>query len=129
MCEIIRAGIYSGLFRPITSDVTDIPFDALNYIDCLGEDNGVKICAVNGVSFYKKDMWTILLTPSVITVNDSPKFIKAGKNVPRYEIPDDAGEPVDRKSIDAALRLKSPSDTELQKLIQSKISDFIKCLF
>ncbi len=125
MCEIIRASIYSGLFRPITSDVTEIPFDALNYIDCPGVDNGVKICAVNGVSFYKKDMWTILLTPSVITINDSPKFIKGGQNVPRYEIPDDAGEPVDRKSIDAALRIKSPSDTELQKLIQRAV-DFTK---
>ena len=121
MCEIIRASVYSGLFRPITSDVTDIPFDALNYIDCPGAEVGVKICAVNGVSFYKKDMWTILLTPSVIQINDYPKFIKSGQNIPRYEIPDDAGEPVDRKAIDAALRLKSPSDTELQKLIERAV--------
>ena len=125
MCEIIRAAVYSGLFRPITSDVTDIPFDALNYIDCPGADLGIKICAVNGVSFYKKDMWTILLTPSVLQINDYPKFIKAGQNVPRYEIPDDAGEPVDRKAIDAALRLKSPSDTELQRLIERAV-DFTK---
>lgn len=121
MCEIIRASVYSGLFRPITSDVTDIPFDALNYIDCPGADGGIKICAVNGVSFYKKDMWTVLLTPSVIQINDYPKFIKSGQNIPRYEIPDDAGEPVDRKAIDAALRLKSPSDTELQKLIERAV--------
>lgn len=125
MCEIIRSAVYSGLFRPITSDVTDIPFDALNYIDCPGVDSGIKICAVNGVSFYKKDMWTILLTPSVITINDYPKFIKSGQNMPKYEIPDDAGEPVDRKSIDAAMRLKSPSDAELQKLIERAV-DFTK---
>jgi len=125
MCEIIRSAVYSGLFRPITSDVTEIPFDALNFIDCPGIEGGVKICAVNGVSFYKKDMWTILLTPSVLQINDYPKYIKAGQNVPRYEIPDDAGEPVDRKAIDAALRLKSPSDTELQRLIERAV-DFTK---
>lgn len=125
MCEIIRAAVFSGLFRPITSDVTDIPYDALNYIDCPGVDTGIKICAVNGVSFYKKDMWTILLQPNAMQIGDFPTFIKSGQNVPRYEIPDDAGESVDRKSIDAALRLKSPSDSDLQKLIERAV-DFTK---
>ncbi len=125
MCEIIRAAIYSGLFRPLTSDVTDIPFDALNYIDCPGVEIGVKICAVNGVSFYKKDMWTILLSPGIIQINEYPKFIKTGQNIPRYDIPDYAGEPVERKSIDAVMRLKSPSDVELQRLIERAV-DFTK---
>ena len=75
MCEIIRSVIAAGIF-PQGSDVTNIHSDIFNYIDCPGNNNGVKICAVNSVSFYKKDMWTIFLTSSVITINNNkPLFI------------------------------------------------------
>ena len=74
MCEIIRAVIAAGVF-PQGSDVTNIRPDIFNYIDCPGNENGVKICAVNSVSFYKKEMWTIFLTSSAISINNKPLFI------------------------------------------------------
>ena len=74
MCEIIRAVIAAGVF-PQGSDVTNIQPEMFNYIDCPGNENGAKICAVNSVSFYKKEMWTILLTSSAISINNKPLFI------------------------------------------------------
>ena len=44
MCERIRAAIAGGYFNPITSDVTDIPMEILNFIDCPGSPNSFKIC-------------------------------------------------------------------------------------
>lgn len=119
MCEIVRAVIAAGLFAPITTDVTEIPFEALNYIDCPGPEGGPKICAANGISFYKSDMWTIMLDGMFLSINGFPKFIKAGDHSRKYEIPSDPGEPIDRSAIEAAVRLKSPSDDELQRLISS----------
>ena len=76
MCEIIRyyivnlyrSAVAAGLFAPITSDVTDIPLDILNYIDCPGDVPGREICAVNGIAFHKSDMWTIMLDGMIMKV-------------------------------------------------------------
>ena len=63
-----RSAIAAGLFAPITNDVTEIPFDVLNYIDCPGEEAGREICAVNGVAYHKSDMWTIMLDGMALNV-------------------------------------------------------------
>ena len=125
MCEIIRAVVKEGLLDNITTDVTDIKFEALNYIDCPGDPNGVKICAVNAISYYKSDMWTIMLDGMNIQVNNKPSFIKARREVARQRVPDDPGQPIEKNMIEAVTRMKSPSDEELQKLISSA-KDFTK---
>lgn len=125
MCEIIRAIIKEGLLENVTTDVTDIPLEALNYIDCPGDPNGTKICAVNAISYYKSDMWTIMLDGMNIQVNNKPSFIKANENFIKQEVPDDPGQPVDRNLIEAVSRIKSPSSEELQRLIASQ-KDFTK---
>ena len=117
MCEIIRAAIAGGLF-PQTSDVTNIPYEILNYIDCPGEEDSVKICAVNSISFYKQDMWTILLTPSVIQIGTYPNYIMDVEEKFTRPIVNRMNE-IDRKAIKTAMAIKAPSDTELQKLISS----------
>ena len=117
MCEIIRAAIGAGLF-PQTSDVTDIPYEILNYIDCPGEEDKSKICAVNSISFYRQDMWTILLTPSVIQIGTVPNFIMDVEERFRNPIVNHMNE-IDRKAIKTAMKIKAPSDTEIQKLISS----------
>jgi hypothetical protein len=125
MCEIIRAVIKEGLLAGITSDVTDIPFEALNYIDCPGNPNGPKICAVNAISYWKTDMWTIMLDGMNIQINNSPNFVKSSETPVKQEVPDDPGVPVDRTLIEAVTRLKAPSSEELQRLIASS-KDFTK---
>ena len=65
---MIRSAIAAGLFAPITNDVTEIPFEILNNIDCPGETGGRKICAANGVAYHKNDMWTIMLDGMAINV-------------------------------------------------------------
>ena len=69
MCEIIRAAVNYGSFSPITTDVTNIPFEILNYISCPGDEGESRICAVNGISYFKKDAWTIMLEGMNITVS------------------------------------------------------------
>ena len=125
MCEIVRAVIKEGLLAGVTSDVTDIPFEALNYIDCPGDPSGPKICAVNAISYWKTDMWTIMLDGMNIQVNNAPNFVKVGENPIKQEVPDDPGVPVDRTLIEAVTRLKAPSSEELQRLIASS-KDFTK---
>ena len=125
MCEIIRAVVKEGLLDNITTDVTDIKLEALNYIDCPGDPNGIKICAVNAISYYKSDMWTIMLDGMNIQVNNRPSFVKARKEVARMTVPDDPGQPIEKNLIEAVTRMKSPSDEELQRLISSA-KDFTK---
>jgi hypothetical protein len=125
MCEIIRAVIKEGLLDNVTTDVTDIKFEALNYIDCPGDPSGPKICAVNSISYYKSDMWTIMLDGMNIQINNKPNFIKARSEKMRIAIPDDPGQPIEKTLIEAVTRIKSPSDQELQRLIASQ-KDFTK---
>ncbi len=125
MCEIIRAAIKAGLIEKITSDVTDIPYEALNYIDCPGSPTGSKICAVNAISYYKTDMWTIMLEGMNLEINNKPSFIKASDNMSKPDVPDDPGTPIERPLIEAVSRMNSPSDDELQRLIASA-KDFTK---
>lgn len=54
MCEIIRALVNAGTFKGITSNVKSIPLELLTAIDCPGEEKGPKICAVNGISIFKR---------------------------------------------------------------------------
>jgi hypothetical protein len=125
MCEIVRAAIKAGLLEKITSDVTDIPYEALNYIDCPGDPSGPKICAVNAISYYKTDMWTIMLEGFYLEINNRPTFIKASENMSKPDVPDDPGQTIERPLIEAVSRMKSPSDDELQRLIASS-KDFTK---
>jgi hypothetical protein len=122
MCEIIRASIAGGLFNPITSDVTDIPFEVLNYIDCPGDSDSYKICAVNGIGYYKTDMWTIMLESSYIKFNGKPDFVRVNdySKLSKAQVPEDPGEPIDKSAIEAASRLNNPSDPEIQRLIDSE---------
>jgi hypothetical protein len=123
MCEIFRAVIASGLLSQITSDVTNIPFEALNYIDCPGISSQSKICAVNGISFYKNDMWTIFFDSAYIRINKKPQFNKS-KQSHQLNTPD-PGTSIDRSKIELVSRLKAVSDNELNKLISSS-KDFSK---
>jgi hypothetical protein len=118
MCELFRAGIASGLLDKITTDVTDIPFEALNFIDCPGM-TGKKICAVNGDSYFKTDMWTIMIDSMNLQVNGLPSFIKSSENLSETTVIDDPGIPIDRKAIDLASKLIAPSDDEMTNLIAS----------
>lgn len=99
MCEIVRALIAAGKFKGIPADLTNIPDQLITAINCPGEENGPKICAINGISSYKKEMWTILLTSSVITINKIPKFIKDADTKNRIDGDDqyDPGMPIDRE--------------------------------
>jgi len=125
MCEIFRAAVAAGLLSHITTDVTDIPFEALNFIDCPGVSNNVKICAANGISYNKSDMWTIMIDPGNIQINDGPTFVAASESRIKIQSPPDPGIPIDRNEIEIANRLKSPSDSELTKLIASS-KDYTK---
>jgi len=129
MCEIVRALIAAGKFGGITSDLTNLKLELLTAIDCPGEENGPKICAVNGISIYKKDMWTILLGSSVITVNEKPLFIKSSDNKSRFDQDsiqqEDPGMPIEREDIRAAKRISMDANGELEKLISSE-KDFTK---
>lgn len=125
MCEIVRAAVKAGLLENITSDVTAIPPEALNYIDCPGIPGGVKICAVNAISYYKTDMWTIMLDGMNLQVNNFPQFIKASENVFKEDVPDDPGQPIEKPIIEAIDRLKYPPSDEMQRLIASS-KDFTK---
>jgi hypothetical protein len=120
MCEIIRAIIAGGLLNPITSDVTEIPFEALNYISCPGLIPSSKICAVNNDSYFKSDQWTIMLDSMNIQINNYPTFIKVNDNMPIFDKPEDAGIPIKEEEIKAALLIKAPGDEEIQRLIASK---------
>lgn len=121
MCEIIRATIAGGLFNPITSDVPDIPFEILNYIDCPGDSDSFKICAVNGIGYYKTDMWTIMLDSSFIKMNGKPEFFRVNdfSKLNRNQVPEDPGEPINKAAIEAASKLNNSSDIEIQTLIES----------
>jgi hypothetical protein len=125
MCEIIRAIIAGGLLAPSATDVTDVPVEALNYIACPGEENGPKICAVNGSSYYKSDAWTIMLEGMNININNYPKFIKANDNVPKYEVPSDPGQPIDQTELEALARIHSLPEEKLQEERASR-EDFTK---
>lgn len=125
MCEIVRAAIASGLFSPLTTDVTNIPFEALNLIDCPGIVGGPKICAVNSISYYKSDMWTIMLSSMGLAINGFPKWVQESNNNPVYEPPADPGVPLNRTLSDAANKISAPTDPELQRLIASS-KDFVK---
>ncbi len=138
MCEIVRASIKAGLINKITSDVTDIPYETFNYIDCPGVNNKAKICAVNAISYYKLDMWTIMLDGLAFQIGNKPAFIKVldsnnnnnndndgVNNNDHLDVPDDPGTPIDKPLIEAASRMKSPSSEEMQRLISS-YKDFTK---
>jgi len=123
MCEIFRAVIASGLLSHVTSDVTNIPIEALNYIDCPGISSSSRICAANGISFHKNDMWTIFMDSSYIQINNKPQFNRIKK--PLQDETQDPGISIDRSQIELVNRLKSVSDNELNKMISSS-KDFTK---
>lgn len=156
MCEIIRALAKSGKLGELKDNGLSITEDNLKYIDCLGDDesfdyfdskednkldeleslnykyiskNKMKICAVNGVSFYKKNMWTILLESSAIKVNKLPNFIKekdsnsksrTNFNSSYNDIASKYSEfKTDRSDIDVASRIDNP-DNDIANIITSK---------
>jgi hypothetical protein len=121
MCEIVRSVIAAGLLSPITSDVTNIPMEALNYISCPGTIGSFKICAVNGISFFKHDMWTILLESSNIQVNGLPRFTKQAV-YKDFKAPIDSSIPIDKSLLNAAMMINAPSDPEILKLIADRAS-------
>ena len=127
MCEIVRALIAAGKFKGIPADLTNIPDQLITAINCPGEENGPKICAINGISSYKKEMWTILLTSSVITINKIPKFIKDADTKNRIDGDDqyDPGMPIDREDIKAAKKVAVDANDELSNLISSE-KDFTR---
>jgi hypothetical protein len=123
MCEIVRSVIAGGLLSPITSDVTNIPFEALNYISCPGTSDSFKICAVNGISHFKTDMWTILMESSNIQVNNLPKFTKqADYKSQDFKAQLDNSQVIDKSLVNTAMLLKAPTDPELLRLIADRAS-------
>jgi hypothetical protein len=123
MCEIVRAIIAAGLLSPITSDVTNIPPEALNYISCPGTSGSFKICAVNGISYHKTDMWTILLESANIQVNSGPKFSRiANVKADDFKPALNASPIIDKSLLNEALMINSPSDPEILKMIAASKS-------
>lgn len=129
MCEIVRALIAAGKFEGISTDLTNVQMSLLTAIDCPGEEKGTKICAVNGISIYKKDMWSIFLESSVITIDGKPLFTKSAETKGRFAgndlQPDDPGLPVNRADIDALKRVSTDVNNQLQDEI-SREKDFTK---
>lgn len=130
MCEIVRSLLAAGKFKNVSADLTNIDIEFLTALDCPGNEEGPKICAVNGISIYKKDMWTILLDSSIITIDDKPLFSKTTTTKSRFvsdtntEI-DDPGIPVNREEIKALSRISNNVDQEMQDVI-ARAKDFTK---
>lgn len=122
MCEIVRATISAGLLAPIATDVTNIPFEALSYISCPGSDS-IRICAVNGISYYKTDMWTILFEGMGLQIDGHPNFIKSSFISNKIEHLPDAGIPINKQEIQALRELKDVNNLEIQKLIAKEKDD------
>lgn len=128
MCEIVRSLVAAGTFKGITSDVRNIPLELLTAIDCPGEEKGPKICAVNGISIFKKDMWSIMIGSNVISINKKPLFTRDIDQERKFKdtnTPYDTGMPIEREDIKAASRISGDVDSELAHLISSE-KDFTK---
>lgn len=74
MCEIVRYAIQGGLLDPNNKDISKIDPQIFERINCIGDDDDNQICAVNGLSAFKKELWTIFLFSSNIKINGKPEF-------------------------------------------------------
>jgi hypothetical protein len=107
------------LFAPVTNDVTEIPFDVLNYIDCPGHEQGRNICAVNGVAYHKSDMWTIMLEGMALNINGVPNFIKTNENSQRYEVPQSTAPEVNRELAQRIKQIGNTGNEMIDKIVSS----------
>jgi hypothetical protein len=103
----------------VTTDVTEIPFDVLNYIDCPGEDPGRQICAVNGVAYHKSDMWTIMLEGMALNINGVPNFIKTNDNSQRYEVPQSTAPEANRELAQRIKQIGSTGNEMMDKIVSN----------
>ena len=71
ICQLIRAMVNSNLFDGISIDKI-IPEDAFETIRCPGPENirEYQICAATGGESPQRELWLILLSPSVLTINE-----------------------------------------------------------
>ena len=126
LCEIIRTLIKSGKFEG-SSDIKNINEKIFTQINCPGEEGGVKICAVNGISLFKKNMWNILLLSSNISISNKPSFTLEQGTKKIFNIEniqeEDPGEPVKKNEIEALKKIYY-KDEDMINVIKNE-SNFI----